>query len=104
MIESAPRPMTIHLSQGGSDDLESVMDIMTAAFDPRFGEGWTRSQCGGILPLAGVLLTLAYDESGQIQGFSLLRTVADEAELLLLAVIPESQGRGVGGALFRHFI
>ena len=104
MIESAPRPMTVLLSQGGSGDLDSVMDVMSAAFDPRFGEGWTRSQCAGILPLSGVLLTLAYDQSGRAQGFSLLRTVADEAELLLLAVRPKSQGRGVGGALLRHFI
>ena len=37
-------------------------------------------------------------------GFSLLRIVADEAELLLLAVDPKSQRRGVGGALLDHFI
>lgn len=104
MIESAPRPMTVLLSQGGSDDLDPVMDIMAAAFDPRFGEGWTRSQCSGILPLSGVVLTIARDQSGLAQGFSLLRTVADEAELLLLAVAPKTQGRGVGGVLLRHFI
>ena len=104
MIESAPRPMTVLLSQGGSDDLDSVMDVMAAAFDPRFGEGWTRSQCAGILPLSGVMLTIARDQAGLAQGFSLLRTVADEAELLLLAVAPETQGRGVGGVLLRHFI
>lgn len=104
MIESAPRPMTVLLSPGGSDDLDSVMEVMAAAFDARFGEGWTRSQCAGILPLSGVLLTIARDDAGRAQGFSLLRTVADEAELLLLAVAPASQGRGVGGELLRHFI
>lgn len=104
MIESAPRPMAIRLSPAGSGDLDAVMEVMAAAFDPRFGEGWTRSQCAGILPLSGVLLTLAWDESGQARGFSLLRTVADEAELLLLAVAPDAQGRGIGAALFRHFI
>jgi ribosomal-protein-alanine N-acetyltransferase len=80
------------------------MEIMAAAFDPRFGEGWTRSQCAGILPLSGVVLMLAHDEHGAVHGFSLLRTVADEAELLLLAVAPEAQRRGVGTSLLHHFI
>ena len=37
-------------------------------------------------------------------GFSLLRAVADEAELLLLAVDPARQRRGIGHALLDHFI
>jgi [ribosomal protein S18]-alanine N-acetyltransferase len=104
VIVSDPRPTVTRLSPGGSSELDSVMAIMGAAFDPKFGEGWTRSQCAGILPLSGVLLTLAYGETGEPEGFSLLRTVADEAELLLLAVAPAAQGRGVGKALLNHFI
>jgi ribosomal-protein-alanine N-acetyltransferase len=80
------------------------MNVMATAFDPRFGEGWTRSQCAGIMPLSGVLLMLAEDEDGTVLGFSLLRTVADEAELLLLAVAPGAQRRGVGASLLNHFI
>ncbi len=104
MIVSDPRPTVTRLSSGGSSELDSVMTIMEAAFDSRFGEGWTRSQCAGILPLSGVILTLAFGDSGEAEGFSLLRIVADEAELLLLAVAPGSQGRGVGKALLNHFI
>jgi ribosomal-protein-alanine N-acetyltransferase len=95
---------TVRLAPGESADLDAVMDVMTSAFDPGFGEGWTRSQCAGILPLSGVLLMLARDERDEVQGFSLLRTVADEAELLLLAVAPNAQRRGVGGSLLNHFI
>jgi ribosomal-protein-alanine N-acetyltransferase len=95
---------TVRLAPGESADLDAVMDVMTSAFDPGFGEGWTRSQCAGILPLSGVMLMLARDEQGEVQGFSLLRTVADEAELLLLAVAPNAQRRGVGGSLLDHFI
>ena len=94
----------VRLVPGESLDLDAVMDVMTSAFDPGFGEGWTRSQCAGILPLSGVVLMLARDEKGDVQGFSLLRTVADEAELLLLAVAPSAQRRGVGGSLLDHFI
>jgi ribosomal-protein-alanine N-acetyltransferase len=94
----------VRLAPGESTDLDAVMAVMAAAFDPGFGEGWTRSQCAGILPLSGVVLMLARDGQGEVQGFSLLRTVADEAELLLLAVAPSAQRSGVGGALLDHFI
>lgn len=103
-MSSAAEAISVQLATGGSEDLDAVMDVMAAAFDPRFGEGWTRSQCAGILPLSGVVLMLAHDDGGNVHGFSLLRTVADEAELLLLAVSPLAQRRGVGTSLLDHFI
>lgn len=93
----------ILLRNGESDDLDVVMAIMTSAFSPSFGEAWTRSQCAGILPMSGVTLTIAECENGPA-GFSLVRSVADEAELLLLAVSSEEQRRGIGQALLDHFI
>ena len=94
---------TLRLRPGGSDDLDHVMRVMTAAFPPGYGEAWTRSQCSGILPMAGVSLTIAEDR-GMPAGFSLVRRVADEAELLLLAVDPEHQRCGLGQALLDDFI
>lgn len=95
--------MTLDLLDGGADDLDSVMRVMSAAFSDRYGEAWTRSQCAGILPMTGVRLTLA-KEDREIVGFALHRTIVDDAELLLLAVTPEVQGRGVGRRLLEHFI
>ena len=91
------------LRTGGLDDLDQVMRIMTSAFQPCFGEAWTRSQCAGILPMTGDRLTVAEDGRG-IAGFTLVRCVADEAELLLLAVGPASQRCGVGQSLLDEFI
>lgn len=93
----------VRLRPGSVDDLDEVMRIMIAAFQPSFGEAWTRSQCAGILPMHGVSLTLA-DQGGRPVGFSLVRAVADEAELLLLAVDPAEQRRGIGQALLDDFI
>jgi ribosomal-protein-alanine N-acetyltransferase len=93
------------LQHGCADDLDSVMRVMTAAFPERYGEAWTRSQCAGILPMTGVKLVLATDSDDRVVvGFALYRTVADDAELLLLAVDPQSQGRGIGRQLLAHFI
>jgi ribosomal-protein-alanine N-acetyltransferase len=95
----------IRLVPGNSTDLSGVMAIMTAAFSPSFGEAWTRSQCAGILPMAGVSLMLARDSASALPlGFALFRTVSGEAELLLLAVAPDNQGRGVGRRLLEEFV
>lgn len=102
MASPAPQP-TYRLERGTSDDLDSVMAVMESAFGNRFGEAWTRSQCSGILPLAGISLALARD-GDSIIGFSLTRTIADEAELLLLAVAPGHHRRGIGAQLLDDFM
>ena len=94
------RLTVIDLRAGAVGDIAVIEDIMTQAFDPRFGEAWTRNQCLGVLALPGVWLTLA-EVDGQACGFALARGVADEAELLLLAVRPAARRRGVGAALLR---
>ena len=95
----------VSIAPGTSDDLDAVMEVMDSAFGNRFGEAWTRSQCAGILPMAGVSLMLARDgEEDRAAGFSLVRNVADEAELLLLAVAPDRRRRGIGSRLLEDFI
>jgi len=92
----------VELADGGLADLPAVMAIMESAFEPRFGEAWTLSQCAGLLPMPGVWLTLARAD-GDLAGFSLARIVADEAELLLLAVRPGAQRGGIGKHLLQAF-
>ncbi len=84
-------------------DIAQVDAIMAAAFDPRFGEAWTRSQCVGIMAMPGVALTIAETDDSPA-GFALVRRILDEAELLLLAVAPPFRRRGVGAALLRAVI
>ncbi|WP_210358310.1 GNAT family N-acetyltransferase [Sphingomonas beigongshangi] len=94
---------TVTLRTGDTRDVATVDALMTAAFDPRFGEAWTRSQCLGVMAMPGVRLTIAQIDDVPA-GFALVRTVADEAELLLLAVAPPYRRRGVAGALLRAVI
>lgn len=103
MNATAASSAELLITGGGSDDLDSVVEVMNAAFDERFGEAWTRSQCAGILPMPGVKLEVARFADGRTAGFSLHRTIADEAELLLLAVSPEFRRRGIGKMLLNHF-
>jgi [ribosomal protein S18]-alanine N-acetyltransferase len=104
MNASVASTTELRLTNGGSADLDSVVEIMNEAFDERFGEAWTRSQCAGILPMPGVRLVVARYSDGQAAGFSLHRTIADEAELLLLAVAPQFRRQGTGRMLLDQFM
>jgi ribosomal-protein-alanine N-acetyltransferase len=92
-------PITIR--DVGAEGVEEAMLTMRDAFDPAYGEAWTAPQTLTMLDLPGVWLSLArYD--GQPAGFALNRIVADEAELLLLAVASPYRRKGLGSALIEH--
>lgn len=93
----------IELRNGTAADLAVVDGIMRRAFDPRYGEAWTRAQCLGIMAMPGVWLTLA-NIDGTTVGFAITRATSDEAELLLLATDPRVRRNGVGGALLRSVL
>jgi ribosomal-protein-alanine N-acetyltransferase len=93
----------IDLREGDVRDLDRIDRMMADAFDPRWGEAWTRNQVIGILAVPGVWLTIA-EQGGRAVGFALTRGVLDEAELLLLAVVVDARREGVGAALLRSVV
>ncbi|MFL6734266.1 MAG: ribosomal protein S18-alanine N-acetyltransferase [Sphingomicrobium sp.] len=104
MTQTQSHHHLLSLHSGTSGDLQAVMQVMNKAFHPSFGEAWTYSQCAGILPMTGVELIIATEDARQLVGFALYRTVADEAELLLLAVDPAVGRQGIGTKLLDRFI
>lgn len=90
----------VSLSTGTAADIATIDALMRAAFDPRYGESWTAAQCLGMLSLPGVWVTIASLDDVPV-GFAMARTMADDGELLLLAVRPDFHARGIGGALLR---
>ncbi|CAN5338252.1 N/A [soil metagenome] len=88
--------------EGSTDDLPALMRVMNAAFNPRFGEAWTSSQCLALMTMPGTRLILARTES--LSGFALSRTIVGECELMMLGVDPASQRQGVGSALLNNVI
>ena len=85
------------------DDLDRILAVMTAAFDPAYGEAWTRRQVEDALLTGNCHYGLAYRQD-QCAGFYLSRTAFDEEELLLLAVDPVFRRLGIGETLVSSFI
>ena len=93
-----------------TDDIDRIMTVMEAAFDPAFGEAWTRRQLTDSLVLPNTHYSLIGragappSEGEDTAGFTLSRATADEEELLLIAVHPAHRGRGLGSKLLERFI
>lgn len=89
-------------------DIDRIMAVMACAFDPVYGEAWTRRQVEDAL-LTGNCHYILVDVHGRTPegdapaaGFALLRTAFDEEELLLFAVDPAFRRRGLGLAMLRE--
>lgn len=88
-----------------NDDIDRLMAVMSAAFDPIWGEAWSRRQVEDALTLGNTHYFLISPGGGcgvsdeQAAGFSLSRTGFEEEELLLLAVLPEYRKKGLGRSL-----
>ncbi len=93
-----------------ADDTDRIMAVMEAAFDPAFGEAWTRRQIEDALLLGTCHYGLMgadgqiAEPGAQVAGFSLSRTAYDEEELLLFAIVPQFRRQGLGGKLLSHFM
>ncbi len=77
-------------------DLEAIVAIARRAFvDP-----WSEAAFASELGNADASVVVTED----LSGFAIVRFLADEAELIDLAVLPERQGRGLGHALLAHVL
>jgi ribosomal-protein-alanine N-acetyltransferase len=87
-----------------TDDLDRIMAVMDAAFDPAWGEAWTRRQVSDSLAFPHTHYRLIEDDRGVAAGFTLVRAAPGEEELLLIAVRPDSRGRGLGRQLLEKVL
>lgn len=82
----------------GAESASLLAALHAEAFPP--AECWGAQAITLMLELPGHFALLAVDE-GAPQGFAMGRAVADEAEVLTLAVLPQARRAGVGLALMQ---
>lgn len=91
-------------------EIDGIMSVMNAAFDPVYGEAWNERQLASALLVPGTRYALI-DEAGVIgppspaletAGFYLSRQLLDEEELLLIAVLPRYRRTGLADKLMVH--
>lgn len=92
-----------------NNQLDHVMAVMEAAFDPAWREAWNRRQVDDALAMpntfafvidpAARLMQFPAPPNGIAAGFLLARYAPGEAELLLIGVRPEMRGHGLGERL-----
>ena len=93
-----------------ADDLDRIMAVMEAAFDPAYGEAWSRRQVEDALLVGNCHYLLIGSEghppepNAPAAGFSLTRSSLDEEELLLFAVDPRFRSRGLGRRMLDQIV
>lgn len=92
------------------EDIDRIMEVMEAAFEPQWGEAWTRRQVSGLLLLPTTHYRLvdstgaAPAELAATAGFTLVRAAPGEEELLLIGVKPLNRASGLGRKLLDLFM
>ncbi len=83
--------MTIKIEVTNKPDTALIAEIHRACFD----KAWDTAALGEMLSVAGTMAFIA----GAGEGFGLLRAMAQEAEILTIAVLPEARRRGAAAAM-----
>ena len=85
----------MRLAPLGAAAAPALADVHATSFDAP----WTAPALAALLDSPGVFALGAQDETASLAGFILMRAIADEAEVLTLAVAPAFRRRGLGGDL-----
>ena len=95
MIKLWMAPAGLHIEPGRLGDARELARIHALGFY----RGWPAGEFESFLADANTPVYVACDSRRRIAGFALIRLVADESELLTIAVDPKWRGKRIGQAL-----
>jgi len=97
MIKLWMAPHGLHIEPAELADAETLAKLHAQGFY----RGWPREDFAAYIAGPDTPMYVACDAKRRIAGFAMLRLVADEAELITIAVDPKWRKKGVGMALMR---
>lgn len=95
MLKLWMAPHGLHVEPAETQDAQRLAQLHQQGFF----RGWPVADFIGFLGDRSTPAYVACDAKRRIAGFALIRLVADESELLTIAVDPKWRGKGVGKAL-----
>lgn len=99
LLSSFFRPRELAIVDARPADAAALARVHARAFR----HGWSESELERLVSDPRVTCHVAR-EGRSLMGFVLSRIVEDEAEILMVAVDPSAQGRGLGGRLLRRHL
>lgn len=97
MIRLWMAPHGLHVEPAMQADAPVIAELHAKGFY----RGWPVEEFTAYIAGSDTPVYVACDARRRIAGFLMLRLVADEAELITIAVDPKWRGKGVGAALLR---
>ena len=83
------------LRRAADEDLAEVVRIERASFsDP-----WSAGDFASVMSMPQAIFLVAVDAAGKVAGYVMAMVVADESEILNIAVDPARRGGAIGGML-----
>jgi ribosomal-protein-alanine N-acetyltransferase len=95
MLRSWMAPLGLHIEPAQPRDADAVAKLHAGSFY----RGWPRQDIEAYLLDADTPTLVACDTKRNIAGFSMLRLLGDDVELMTIAVQPKYRGKGIGAAL-----
>jgi len=97
MLRSWMAPLGLHIEPAQPRDADAVAKLHAQSFY----RGWPRQDIEAYLLDRDTPTLVACDAKRHIAGFSMLRLLGDDVELMTIAVAPKYRGKGVGAALLK---
>ena len=93
-------PAGLHIEPAQASDADAAAKLHAAGFY----RGWPREEFAAYITGEGTPVYVACDAKRKIAGFSMLRHLGEDVELITIAVDNKWRKKGVGGALMRAMV
>jgi len=94
--------MTCSFVQAGPDASKLLAEMHQLSFQDQVEQSWSAKDFEKLLSLSGMNCVILQGPEQLPLGFSLIRRLSEEAEIITFCILPKYRGRGIGQKLLNH--